>query len=193
MYDLELREKEIFETIKKIKNIDFVIIGGYAVNVYTPPRFSVDADIVVLDSAAAKKAAMILEMAQYTKAAESNAQTPYHGEFVRYEKKIEKGFTVSVDILIGKVLDRQTGAFVSAEWVFKNSSVKTLQGKTMTEHIKVRVQSPEALIVMKLLSCRTTDMRDIFMMIVHVGDFSFIKKEVSERADFKQHYTKLKE
>ena len=61
MYDLELREKEIFETIKKIKNIDFVIIGGYAVNVYTPPRFSVDADIVVLDSAAAKKAAMILE------------------------------------------------------------------------------------------------------------------------------------
>jgi hypothetical protein len=42
-----LREKEIFETLKKIKDCEFVLIGGYAVTSYTLPRFSVDCDIVL--------------------------------------------------------------------------------------------------------------------------------------------------
>ena len=46
---LQLREKEIFETLKKMNNFKFVIIGGYAVNAYTLPRFSVDCDIVIKD------------------------------------------------------------------------------------------------------------------------------------------------
>ena len=46
---LQIREKEIFEVLKKIKKHQFVVIGGYAVNAYTLPRFSVDCDIVVLD------------------------------------------------------------------------------------------------------------------------------------------------
>jgi len=49
MENLQLREKEIFETLKKIKNSNFVVIGGYAVNAYTLPRFSVDCDIVIKD------------------------------------------------------------------------------------------------------------------------------------------------
>jgi len=46
---LQIREKEIFETLKKIKKSEFVVIGGYAVNAYTLPRFSVDCDIVIKD------------------------------------------------------------------------------------------------------------------------------------------------
>ena len=46
---LQLREKEIFETLKRMGKFKFVIIGGYAVNAYTLPRFSVDCDIVVKD------------------------------------------------------------------------------------------------------------------------------------------------
>lgn len=41
------REKEIFESLKVLKDKRFVVIGGYAVNAYTLPRFSVDCDIVV--------------------------------------------------------------------------------------------------------------------------------------------------
>ena len=48
MADLfQLREKEIFETLRKLKDRNFVLIGGYAVNAYTLPRFSVDCDIVI--------------------------------------------------------------------------------------------------------------------------------------------------
>ena len=47
--DLQVREQEIFETLRKLRNCNFVIIGGYAVNAYTLPRFSVDCDLVVKD------------------------------------------------------------------------------------------------------------------------------------------------
>ena len=43
----EEREKLIFELLEKLKGIDFVLIGGYAINAYTLPRFSVDCDLVV--------------------------------------------------------------------------------------------------------------------------------------------------
>ena len=56
-----LREKEIFETLKKIKDSEFVLIGGYAVTSYTLPRFSVDCDIVVDDVAYSKKIGKELE------------------------------------------------------------------------------------------------------------------------------------
>lgn len=193
MYDFELREREIFEALKNLKNIKCVIIGGYAVNVYTLPRFSVDCDIVVKDMVEAKKLERIFEKLGYLKEEQNKVITPYHGEFIRYEKKLQKGFKVSMDILIGKVIDRKTGAILSADWIFENSLNQILKGKTIVEKIKVRVPKVEALIVMKLLSCRNTDIRDIFMMIANVVDFEFIKKEVSKRVDFNKQFEKLKE
>jgi len=55
MEQLQLREKEIFETLKKIRKNNFVVIGGYAVNAYTLPRFSADCDIVIKDHKELKK------------------------------------------------------------------------------------------------------------------------------------------
>ncbi|MBI4452589.1 hypothetical protein HY637_04110 [Candidatus Woesearchaeota archaeon] len=52
---LQLREKEIFDTLKKIKNQKFALIGGYAVNAYALPRFSVDCDIVTENKAETEK------------------------------------------------------------------------------------------------------------------------------------------
>lgn len=59
--DLQLREKEIFETLKKLDG-EFAIIGGYAVNAYTLPRFSVDCDLVTNDENAPKIISKLLEM-----------------------------------------------------------------------------------------------------------------------------------
>lgn len=44
-----LREQEIFRILKEISECEFVLIGGYAVNAYALPRFSVDCDIVIKD------------------------------------------------------------------------------------------------------------------------------------------------
>ncbi|MBI5881026.1 hypothetical protein HZB90_02755 [archaeon] len=84
MEKFEAREKEIFETLKRIKNHDFVVVGGYSVNAYTLPRFSTDCDIVVKDESESKKIGPELLKAGYAEEPESKAETPYHGEFKRY-------------------------------------------------------------------------------------------------------------
>lgn len=193
MYFLEIREKEIFETIKRIKDFDFVIIGGYAINAYTLPRFSVDCDFVIMNRAEANKIKNVLVELGYHKEERKKVKTPYHGDFARYEKRLQDKFNVSVDLLISKVIDRQTSAFLTAEWIFNNSSLKILRGKTIQEEVKVRIPSPEALIIMKLLSCRVNDIRDIFMIINQVKDFEIIKKEISEKTDFNKQFNQLKD
>ena len=193
MYALEKREREIFETLKRIKEATFVVIGGYAVNVYALPRFSIDCDIVVKNTKEADIIEKMLSLQGYVKGEESKVTAPYRGEFIRYEKTIEKEFKVSFDILIGNVVDRQTGAVLSADWVFEHSSRKELRGKVVADKVEVHVPTVEALIVMKILSCRNTDMRDIFMMIDKVRDKDIIRKEVSERTDFSKQFMKLKE
>ncbi len=44
------REKIVLEMLEKIPKQSVVLIGGYAVNAYVPPRFSIDCDLVVLDN-----------------------------------------------------------------------------------------------------------------------------------------------
>ena len=190
MENLQIREKEIFETLKKIRRCKFVVIGGYAVNAYTLPRFSVDCDIVLKNHGELHKIEKILFDSGYQKV-KSNSELPYHGKFERYEKEISPNFRVSMDILIEEVLDRQTNAKFSSDWVFENSKLRRLEGKTISEELRLRIINPDALIVMKIISCRLTDMRDIFLLIGHAKGKSWIKKEVSERYDFKNRLSRL--
>ena len=187
---LQLREKEIFETLKKISRFDFVIIGGYAANAYALPRFSVDCDIVV--KARIKEMERILESDGY-RLEDSGRQTlPYSGHFLRYEKIIEKDFKVSMDILVKEILDRQTNSVFSAEWVFTNSSLRLFKGKTITEELKLRIIGIDALIAMKFISCRNTDIRDIFMLMPSSKDKGWIKQEISSRCSFEDRFSKVK-
>ena len=190
---LQLREKEIFETLRRIKNFKFVVIGGYAVNAYTLPRFSVDCDIVIEDDFKLKDMEKELKNIKYVKEATDFVNLPYHEEFRRYEKEIAKNFRVSIDIMIKNVSDRKTHALFTAEWIFENSALRLLKGKTITEELRVRIINPDALIVTKLVSCRSTDIRDIFMLITQAKDVEWIKQEVAKRCDFIEKFTMLKE
>lgn len=186
--ELQLREKEIFETLKQLKNYQFVVIGGYAINAYTLPRFSVDCDIVVND---AKKIEKQLLSIGYSSVFDDLSDVPYHGNFNRYKKKINENISVSVDIMIREVLDRQTDAIFSAEWIFKNSKVRTLRGKTIEESLKLRIINIDALFVMKMISCRSTDIRDVFMLAPDIRDKQWIKDEVSKRYNFDDRFNKI--
>lgn len=184
MSPIEIREKEIFETLKAIQDEEFVLIGGYAVNAYTLPRFSVDCDIVVKDEEHVIPIKKKMESLGYTKTEEDSRKTPYYGSFVRYEKQIQKNFVVSMDILIHAVLDRGTQGSFEAVWVFENAKQNILRGKTITEKIKLLIVRVDALIAMKCVPCRLTDIRDIFMLIVFAEDFDWIRNEVKKRTDF---------
>ncbi len=187
----QLREKEIFETLKHISKFEFVIIGGYAVNAYTLPRFSVDCDIVIGESFELNKIEKELVKIGYKKEEGDKINTSYHGEFVRYEKEIGNDFKVSVDILFREILDRQSGACFSANWVFENSDKTLLRGKTITEELKLRIIKLDALIVTKFLSCRTNDIRDIFMLILQAIDLKWIKEEINKKTNFEKQLVKI--
>lgn len=189
---LQLREKEVFETLKKIKKNRFVVIGGYAISAYTLPRFSVDCDIIVENNIEAKRIGKELKKFSYKKK-EANKIEQYYGEFVRYEKEVYKNFKVSFDILIGNVFDRHTKASFSAKWIFGNSAIRLVKGKTIAEQLKMRVINPDALIVMKFISCRTADIRDVFMLMPQAKNLNWIKKEISKRYNFKNRFEKIKD
>ncbi|MBI1935342.1 hypothetical protein HYS31_02775 [Candidatus Woesearchaeota archaeon] len=173
---LQLRENEIFEALKKIKNCIFVVIGGYAVE----------------GKAEAAKIGKELIKINYVRSTDTDL-VQYHEEFLKYEKTIMKNFKVSVDILIANVSDRLTKGIFSAEWVFRNSAVRALKGKTIQEELKLRIINMDALLAMKFVSCRNADIRDVFMLMPQAKDAGWIKSEVSERCEFKGRFQKIKD
>lgn len=187
----QAREQEIFETLKGLKGHDFVLIGGYAVNAYTLPRFSVDCDIVVRDGVEAAKIESALAGIGYKQ--EKSRGNLQYGNFVRCEKELGKWIRVSVDILIGEVLDRQTGVSFSAEWVFQNSSVRALHGKTITGRLDLKIIDVDALIVLKFVPARVTDIRDIFMLLPLAENIGWVRGELKSRVDFGQRFEMVKE
>ncbi len=189
---LQRREKEIFETLRAIKNDVFVIIGGYAVNAYALPRFSVDCDIVVKTKMDAMKIGVILEEIGYVHE-NIPRNTPYYGNFERYEKQIEKDFSVSMDILIKEVLDRQTNVIFAADWIFDHSKIRLLKGKTILEELKVRIVDLDALFVMKFICARSTDIRDVFMLALNMENPKWVKEEIGKRYDFNNRFERVKE
>ena len=192
MEKLQLREKEIFETLKKIKDFEFVIIGCYAVNPYTIPRFSVDCDLVLKSNEESKKITKKLEKNGYTKKEINKTDLPYHRHFIRYEKNVQSDINASFDLLIKSVYDRETKANFDAEWIFKNSSIILLKGKTIYEKLMARVINIDALIVMKFVSCRESDIRDVFMISPRCENVKWVKEEINKRCDFNERFNKIK-
>ncbi len=188
---LQIRENEVFEALKRMKSLKFVVIGGYAVNAYALPRFSIDCDIVVEGKTEAEAIGRILAERGFTK--RELPKMVYPSNFERYEKTLEGSFKVSFDILIKEVLDRQTGVAFTADWIFSNSEIRTLKGKTILERLEARIINIDALFVMKMISCRATDIRDLFMLAPNLRDRNFVRKEVSSRCNFNNRFKKVKE
>jgi hypothetical protein len=176
---LQLREAEIFRTLDNLKGIEFVLIGGYAVNSYALPRFSVDCDIVIRKEDT-EKIKGILSKSGYC-LAKNHEEVRYEGKFLRMEKILDEGFVASIDILVDEVHDRQSKARFSADWIFKNSKKRTIIGKTIIMKIEAKIIDADALFVMKFASARNTDIRDVFMMADKLQDFNEIMKEIEER------------
>ncbi|MCX6710584.1 MAG: hypothetical protein NTZ02_00660 [Candidatus Woesearchaeota archaeon] len=185
-----LREEEIFLTLKELKECNFIVIGGYAVNAYALPRFSADCDIVIKDEKELDKIGKILIKRGYEKE-ELNEKVQYFGAFCRYEKKLENNFSVGMDVLIRNVTDRMSDAVFSAEWIFENSNRRVLKGKTITEELNLRIINIDALLVMKIISCRATDIRDVFMMMPNARHKDWIKSEIARRYDFNEKINKI--
>jgi len=151
------RENTIFGILNKfIENkLNFVVVGDYGVSAFKH-RFSVDVDLVIKKQAL-HKFEEILKNNKFEKIISKKLDNIYSSEFVRYTKKQE--LPVSIDLLIGGVASRKTGAVFSFELIAKYSKKRKIIG--IEKEVTPKVASREMLIITKLHSGRLTDFRDV--------------------------------
>ena len=113
---LEERERVVLEALQKLAKQNVVLIGGYAVNAYVPPRFSIDCDLVILGSP--RKVEDRLKKEGFVKSVSGDV---FYGSFIRYEKDSDK---VSFDLFVNSVLDRNTMVSFGGELFKKHSAVE---------------------------------------------------------------------
>ena len=184
------REKEVFAALEALvhSKCEFAVIGGYAVNAYALPRFSVDCDLVASENGASKIGKELLSCGFH------RVPPPKHApcvNFVRLEKELLPDIIAAFDILYEEVHDRQSGATFTAEWVFPHSSLVSLPAKTFAGQMKVRVVDADALFVMKFCCARATDIRDIFMLCDKVKDWEWVRGELAARLDLAAQHRKI--
>jgi hypothetical protein len=153
---LEDRERVVLEVLRELPKEDVVLVGGYALNAYVPPRFSVDCDLVVLGRPGPLE--KVLRAHGFRKADEG--EVPY-GAYVRYFREEEK---VSFDLLINAVQDRATGTTFGEKLVRRRSAVRATVGRVSPMRIELRIADPELLFAMKFVPGRRQDIRDLFML-----------------------------
>ncbi len=165
------RENKIFEILQSFvsENLDFIVIGGYAVSSYKH-RFSVDADII-LKKEDLKKFEETLNKNKFSKTVVKDLDHVYAPQFIRYETKDK--LPVSIDLLINGVGSRNTNASFSMEELKLHSEQREIIGTE--KKVKVFVPSKEFIIVLKLHSGRLTDFRDVVALCKDV-DIDLIRK-----------------
>ena len=189
MFDLVEREVEIIEVLNGFteNNLDFIVVGGYAVSAYKR-RFSIDADVVIKKEDRAKFED-ILKKRGYRKGTARRLEDAYSSEYARYDKP---ELRTGVDLLIGGIVSRQTGASFGIDLLWSNSDVMEIRGSMRA--VNARVPNREMLIAMKLHSGRLTDFRDVIALAYNL-DIDKIRRIISrgDRDVLKRHIKSLGE
>jgi len=181
------REKEIIRLLNFLidKNLDFIVVGGYAIATYKK-RFSVDLDIVVKESDLLKFE-KLCKKEKYTEGYNRGISLMYGEKFKRFVKKI-KGLEVSIDFLINGLASRSTDASWSFDYIKKNSTKREL------DNLKFLTPEKELLIAMKFHSGRLSDIRDIIALMpcnkeklkIHIakGNIKLLKENAGRQKKF---------
>jgi hypothetical protein len=152
------REREIIRMLNLFLNeeLDFVVVGGYAISTYKK-RFSIDLDLVVKEDDL-KKFEKILEKEGYVLHYEKSIALLYGENFKRYTKKMS-ALPVDIDLLINGLVSRTTNATWSLEYIKKHSAKRKL------DNMGFLTPERELLIAMKSHSGRLSDIRDIIALM----------------------------
>jgi hypothetical protein len=156
--DLDAREQIVLSLLDRWPwDLGGVIIGGYAIIAYGPPRYSNDVDIVIPRTAAPSVRAWLkTEGLKLTKHSVPNPQN-FDGQVERY-----KSSPITLDVLTDAVRDRDARVDIPESWVSKGArrvKLVTLAGRTT---IDVPIARPEALWALKLQAGRPRDISDLF-------------------------------
>ena len=158
------RENEIFLTLNRFveEELDFVVVGGYAVSGLGKHRFSVDCDVVISKNEVGKTEELLQRIGFERNVEKTGFDETYAGEFLSYKKKVGE-LSVTFDLLVGSLVCRTTGAAWSFDYIKKFSVQVAIAGIETVANC--RIPEKELMIAFKIHSARRTDVRDIIMMI----------------------------
>lgn len=176
------RENEILRLIKEFfdRGLDFIVVGGYAVSGLARHRFSVDLDIIIRKEDVKKFERILGERGFEKNLERAGFDEVYGGEFVNYVKRIND-LPVTVDLLVGSLVCRNTKASWSFDYVKRYSVITNIAGIEMSA--SARVPEKELLIAFKIHSGRKADVRDV-VVLIEDADIGRIAKH-SKRGDLK--------
>ncbi len=148
-----------------------VVIGGYAVCAYGPPRYSTDVDVVIPFASANAIRSWLRERGfQLEKHSTPNPQN-YEGQVERFV-----GGDVTLDLLAGAVRDREAQVDISEAWISarpRKVRLETLAARTNSE---IPIARPEALWALKLQSGRDSDLSDLFAISEEAVDTDEVRR-----------------
>lgn len=161
----EQREAETFRILNIIKEITrhSILIGGCALNAYSAfPRFSLDCDLVVIADDYGKIRDFLIN--------DGFKEIEVKSDFARFEKKV-RAMKTGVDLMIDKIVDRQSGITFDFADITSGSKLVELKAKSNPSlKTEFRIASPEILFLMKLASFQRQDIRDAFMLSSYTLD-----------------------
>jgi hypothetical protein len=157
------REKEIMRVLKRLieEKLDLIVVGGYAVSGLARHRFSIDCDMVVPKKELSKLEEILSKEGFKKHVRKTGFDQTHDGEFISYKKDVSE-LPVKIDLLVGSLFCRATGASWSFDYVKKHSTEATITGTETSANC--RIPEKELLIAFKIHSARRTDIRDIILL-----------------------------
>src|SRR3989337_635996 len=170
------RENEILRTIRRLReeNLDFIVVGGYAVSALARHRFSVDCDMVVPQERRVRFDEVLKREGFFKHVQKAGFDAAYGGEFISYVKNVDE-LPVTADLLVGSLVCRATEASWSFDYIMRFSVTATILGYGFS--VECRIPERELLIAFKLHSGRRADVRD-FVMLGENADRSKVMKHL---------------
>ena len=181
MNSLELQLKELVKLLSATR-INYALLGGIAVSVYGEPRLTADIDVnITLDKE---------EIENFLKKAKKYGFYPIPSNIRKFIK--ETG-VIPMRFSKGEVVGRCD--FIIAENEIEYSGINRARLKKIGS-IKVKIVSPEDLIVHKLTSNRPRDIEDARGILIRQGkrlDIEYINRwlQIIAKANHKPELLKL--
>jgi len=160
---LETRERECFQFLNRLPmERDYVLIGGYAVSSFHFPRYSVDLDIAVDEEDTSFFRELAASLGFTPVPSKDEVEPMYRGRSEKFVKDI--GVKVGIDLYINSVQSRDTGCAYSFQYLFANSEMREIRGRSLEARTSARVADKEMLIALKAQPMRPQDMGDIIAL-----------------------------
>ncbi len=159
--DLE-RDRAAFALLRALEGQEAVLIGGYAVSAYGPPRFSLDLDLVA-PARAVPSLRAVLRPAGLRRVRDWAGGDAFTGRAERWARGTE-AVPLAVDLLVDGVSDRVSGASHPFAAIRRGARRRAVRGLQPLSEARPLVASAEVLVGLKLEVARLVDLRDLAVL-----------------------------